>query len=361
MTPSIQLKNVYKRLGDIDAVDHVSLEIEKGKFFSILGPSGCGKTTTLRLIGGLEVPESGEIFIGGKLVNNIPPYRRDCSIVFQNLALFPHMTVNENIRFGLTLKKVKEREINNRVSEMLTLMQLDGFENRRPKQLSGGQQQRVALARSIILQPEVLLLDEPLASLDRKLRDNMRVELRKIQKEVGITFIYVTHDLDEALSMSDQVAVMKFGKLLQVASPNELYENPKTRFVADFIGASNILTGKVTAKNGNDLKIETNNGLEFSASDTGQEKGQTINFSIRPGYIKICSIGSELEVDNVFVATVVEKVYLGDITEAIISLNNSEQVKVHIRRKSQADHFEIQIGDKIQAGWNKNDLNLLKD
>ena len=231
---SIELKNVIKRFPGITAVDNVSLEVEKGTIFSLLGPSGCGKTTTMRIIAGFEAMDEGDVLIDGKVVNSIPAYKRNCSMVFQTLALFPHMTVEENIAFGLERRKVAKAEIKERVARQIDLMQLSGLGKRKPDQLSGGQRQRVALARSLVVDPKILLLDEPLSSLDRKLRKEMQVELKQVQRKVGITFFYVTHDQKEALSLSDQVGVMNKGKLVQVGTPDEIYEKPKTSFIADF-------------------------------------------------------------------------------------------------------------------------------
>ncbi|CAB1058157.1 Spermidine/putrescine import ABC transporter ATP-binding protein PotA (TC 3.A.1.11.1) [Olavius sp. associated proteobacterium Delta 1] len=361
MIPSVQLKNVFKRFGDVVPVDNINLAIIRGEFFSILGPSGCGKTTTMRIIGGLEHPDEGEVFISGKLVNNIPPYKRDCSIVFQNLALFPHLSVHQNIAFGLQFKDLSNTEISQKVSEMLELVELKGLGERKPRQLSGGQQQRVALARSIVLKPEVLLLDEPLASLDRKLRDSMRIEIRKIQKEIGITFIYVTHDLEEALSMSDHIAVMKNGKFLQIGTPVEIHDHPKTRFVADFMGATNILAGKIVNKNSSGASILTEGGLSVIAPANDQSVNDPISISISPEAIEIRPANDEWEIDNKFPARIVENVYLGDVSEIIIALNKNESIKAKLTRHTRLISGELNVGDEIQVGWRKEDINSLAD
>src|SRR5690606_1390251 len=242
----VELRHVTKKFDDVIAVDNVSLEIERGEFFSLLGPSGCGKTTTLRMIAGFEHPTSGEVFIQGQPMGATPPFQRNVNTVFQNYALFPHMTVAENIAFGLEMKGVPKAERQRRVEEALRQVRLEGYGERRPLQLSGGQQQRVALARALINHPGVLLLDEPLGALDLKLRKEMQLELKHLQTSIGITFIYVTHDQEEALTMSDRIAVMSDGKVLQVGTPTEIYEHPANRFVADFIGESNFLHGQVT-------------------------------------------------------------------------------------------------------------------
>lgn len=358
---SVELKNVTKRFEEVVAVNNVDLKVSKGEFFSLLGPSGCGKTTTLRLIGGLEMPDGGDVLINGKIVNQVPPYRRDCSIVFQNLALFPHMTVESNIAFGLQQRRVPKKKIKRRVTEILDLVQLGGMEKRRPNQLSGGQQQRVALARSIVLKPEVLLLDEPLASLDRKLRDEMRVELRNTQKEVGITFIYVTHDQEEALSMSDRIAVMKDGKIVQLGNPAEIHDHPKTRFVADFMGASNILSGRIIAKKGGNIRMETESGLKILACKCEEPSGEKVSISVRPEAIEVLPQDASWEADNKFIGKIEEKIYLGDITEVRLSVGKGEQITAHLTKRARSNLEELSIGDEVRVGWNKDDSNLLID
>ena len=239
-TVDVKLVDVVKKFGETVAVDHIDLEVEDGEFFSLLGPSGCGKTTTLRMIGGFEEPTSGLIELQGQDVTWLPPYRRNVNTVFQNYALFPHLTIFENVAFGLRRKGAKDSEVKRRVKDMLALVELPGFEARKPTQISGGQAQRVALARALINKPAVLLLDEPLGALDLKLRKQMQVELKRIQQEVGITFIYVTHDQEEAMTMSDRIAVMNRGRYEQLGEPEVLYERPTTRFVAGFLGVSNL-------------------------------------------------------------------------------------------------------------------------
>jgi spermidine/putrescine transport system ATP-binding protein len=256
----VRLERVSKLFGDSAAVDDLSLDIQEGEFFSMLGPSGCGKTTTLRMIGGFEEPSYGTVYLGGRDVTTLPPYKRDVNTVFQSYALFPHLNVFENIAFGLRRKKVDKGEIDRRVRDAMTLVDLVGFESRKPPQMSGGQQQRVALARALVNHPKVLLLDEPLGALDLKLRKQMQLELKRIQQEVGITFIYVTHDQEEAMTMSDRLAVMRHGKIEQIGPPESVYESPSTEFVAGFLGASNMLDGEVK---------ETSNGLTTVALTTG--------------------------------------------------------------------------------------------
>jgi spermidine/putrescine transport system ATP-binding protein len=244
--PDIRLEGVTKEFGETVAVDNVTLDIARGEFFSLLGPSGCGKSTTLALIGGFENPSGGRVLLGDRDVVNVPAYRRDVNTVFQSYALFPHLSVYENVAFGLRRRREPKRAISERVEEMLALVDLPGLGSRRPAQLSGGQQQRVALARALVNRPRVLLLDEPMGALDAKLRKQMQVELKRIQAEVGITFLYVTHDQEEAMAMSDRLAVMNFGRIEQVGPPQEVYDHPATEFVAGFLGASNLLPGRVT-------------------------------------------------------------------------------------------------------------------
>jgi spermidine/putrescine transport system ATP-binding protein len=258
---AIEMRDVVKRFGEVIAVDHVSMRIGDGEFFSMLGPSGCGKTTSLRMIAGFEYPTSGEIYLNGRQIGATPPFQRSVNTVFQSYALFPHMSVAENVAFGLQMKQVARAEIARRVDEALDMVRLAGYDDRRPRQLSGGQQQRVALARALVNRPDVLLLDEPLGALDLKLRKEMQLELKGLQERVGITFIYVTHDQEEALTMSDRIAVMSGGKVLQIGSPTEIYERPNCRFVADFIGESNFVQGRVSAIDGSRATVVTPDGL----------------------------------------------------------------------------------------------------
>ena len=247
----VRLVDLVKRFGEVSAVDGINVEIPGGEFFSLLGPSGCGKTTTLRLVAGFEQPTDGRILLDGVDMAHTPPHKRKVNTVFQSYALFPHLSVHENVAFGLRFKDVSKQDSNRRVAEALALVQLEGFDKRRPSQLSGGQQQRVALARALILNPSVLLLDEPLGALDAKLRKALQVELKALQERIGITFIYVTHDQEEALTMSDRLAVMSRGRIEQVGTPEELYERPTTEFVADFLGVSNLMSGAVEGASAN--------------------------------------------------------------------------------------------------------------
>ena len=365
---SVQLINVTKRYTGTVAVDDLSLTIAEGEFFSLLGPSGCGKTTTLRMIGGLERPDEGEILIGGERVNDTPPNERSSNIVFQNYALFPHLTVGENVAFGLRLRarRTPESEVKEKVREVLDLVHLEGMEGRRPGQLSGGQQQRVALARALVLRPKVLLLDEPLGALDRQLRKAMQVELRRIQHEVEITFVYVTHDQDEAMSMSDRVAVMRNGVFDQLGTPQEIFETPQTRFVADFMGASNIFSGRVAEVDpgdgaGRTVAIETGSGLRvISRGRRDVEQGASTSFSIRPEVVQVFAAGSDAAPDNSFEGRVVEKVYLGDVTEIEVALGDDTTLTCRIPSRLD-QRLGLEEGSGVRVGWDAEDCNLLTD
>lgn len=277
----IELKNISKSFGEEDILENFSVEIKKHAFVTILGPSGCGKTTMLRLIGGFETPDEGEILFDGENITNIPPYKRRLNTVFQKYALFPHMNVFDNVAFGLTIKKTDKKIIKEKVSEMLKLVNLSGFEKRSVDSLSGGQQQRIAIARALVNEPEVLLLDEPLGALDLKLRQEMQLELKKIQKKLGITFIYVTHDQEEALTMSDEIIVMNNGKIQQKGTPIDIYNEPKNAFVASFIGESNIIDGVMKE----DFLVDFA-GSSFECLDKGFDKNEIVDVVIRPEDIK---------------------------------------------------------------------------
>jgi spermidine/putrescine transport system ATP-binding protein len=285
----VRLERVTKQFGDVAAVDDLSIDIEEGEFFSMLGPSGCGKTTTLRMIGGFEEPTFGTVYLGGRDVTDLPPYKRDVNTVFQSYALFPHLDVFENVAFGLRRKKVDKGDIQQRVNDIMKLVDLEGFEKRKPPQMSGGQQQRVALARALVNHPKVLLLDEPLGALDLKLRKQMQLELKRIQQEVGITFIYVTHDQEEAMTMSNRFAVMRHGKIEQIGPPEEVYESPATEFVAGFLGASNLLDGEIKGDDNGQTSILLSTGSVVFA-DTDRLPvgvGPQVKVGVRPEKISI--------------------------------------------------------------------------
>jgi spermidine/putrescine transport system ATP-binding protein len=320
----VELKDVDKSYGDNRVVKNLNLQVNEGEFLTLLGPSGCGKTTTLRMIAGFEDASEGSITIEGVDVADKPPYKRDVNTAFQNYALFPHMNVFDNIAFGLREKKVKKADIQKRVTDMLELVQLPGFEKRMPSQMSGGQKQRVSIARALVNRPKVLLLDEPLGALDLKLRKQMQVELKHLQKKLGITFIYVTHDQEEALTMSDRIAVMHDGILEQIDSPAQIYDHPATKFVADFIGESNILEASVGSIDGDTLGIIFETG-KAPVHATGFVSEEMIYISIRPEKLK----ASTTPVDGFgLYATVKEHIYVGSTIKTVLALQNGQELRL---------------------------------
>ncbi len=325
---AIELRDIVKRFGDVTALDHVSMQIPDGEFFSMLGPSGCGKTTSLRIIAGFELPTYGEVLLHGQSIGATPAYKRNVNTVFQSYALFPHMSVAENIAFGLQMHKTPKPEIRRRVGEVLSLVRLDGYEARMPRQLSGGQQQRVALARALVNQPAVLLLDEPLGALDQKLRKEMQLELKSLQERVGITFIFVTHDQEEALAMSDRLAVMHAGKVLQIGSPTEIYERPNCRFVADFIGETNFIDGAVHAVEDRFAVVETELGARVRGyAPRPVAPGGRVTVSIRPEKARLTTSREEILGDqhNLFPVTVERVSYIGSDTRILVKARETER------------------------------------
>lgn len=352
----IRMINLSKRFGDIVAVDDLILEIRKGEFLTILGPSGSGKTTTLRMIGGFETPGSGEIYIQGKLSNDIPPNKRSTRTVFQGLALFPHMTVGANIEYGLQFQDMSKTERRNKALQALTLVDLEGLYDRRITTLSGGQKQRIALARALVTQPPILLLDEPLGALDEKLRERMQAELKNLHNRLGITFVAVTHNQEEALTMSDRIAIINRGRLEQVATPKELYESPKTEFVADFIGVANILEGTLTGDKNGVLRLHSE-GMEYECPQQGEHKieGKAL-LVVRPEKIEIGKKAAACH--NSFVVEVENVLYKGSCSEVFVTLGNSQELRVRVESKSflQGEYTK----DTIMIGWNKEDTVVLK-
>ena len=340
----VALRGVTKSFGPVVAVDDLTLEIPRGIFLSLLGPSGCGKTTTLRLIAGFEQPSQGDIFIRGQRVNLVPAYRRDFSMVFQNFALFPHMTVANNVAFGLRMRRLPRDERDARVREALSLVHLAGFEDRYPRQLSGGQQQRVALARAIVVRPAVLLLDEPLGSLDKKLREEMQVELRQLQREIGITTAFVTHDQEEALTLSDRVAIMNGGKIEQIGTPRELYERPATDFVANFLGVSNIFDGRVAGRDGGDALVTIGPIQVRVPWEAGLEVGGPIRVAVRPEKIRL---GPRDEKEGLPVR-VRHIVYLGATTHFYLEGPEGQSLVVHVQNVS-PDTAPWTPGDEVSC------------
>jgi spermidine/putrescine transport system ATP-binding protein len=318
----VGLYGVTKRFGDTVAVDDVTITVGRGEFFSMLGPSGCGKTTSLRMIAGFEEPDRGRVELTGRDIVGVPPYKRNVNTVFQSYALFPHLTVADNVAFGLRRKKVSKSAVRDRVKRYLDLVQLNGYDDRRPSQLSGGQQQRVALARALVNEPAVLLLDEPLGALDLKLRKQMQLELMRIQREVGVTFVYVTHDQEEALVMSDRLAVMSQGRVEQIGFPEDIYERPATRFVAGFIGTSNIIEAAVTGRVGEFLQVEAAPGdrlLVPAPTDRSVSPGDRLSFTVRPEKLRVVA-ESDVVADRLCTVsgTVVDVVYQGVSTQLVI-------------------------------------------
>jgi iron(III) transport system ATP-binding protein len=347
----IQLKDIVKRFGTLEAVSHVSLEIKDGELFTLLGPSGCGKTTILRLIGGFHKPDHGEIYFDGKAVTSIPPYERSIGMVFQNYALWPHMTNLDNISYGLKLKKFSRVEVTDKVSHALKLVNLVGLENRYPGQLSGGQQQRVALARALVLNPDVLLLDEPLSNLDAKIRIQVRAEIRKLQKELAITTIYVTHDQEEALTLSDRIAVINLGKLQQIGTPRDLYERPENPFVADFIGINNLIPGDVQEVNKPEgwIKVQTKIGSLICISDRQYKPGDRCMISVRPETASISQSEDFQKGFNLIRGTVSFASYIGNTIRYDVETNNGILFKVDIQNPWGYQPFSI--GEKVYVSF----------
>jgi spermidine/putrescine transport system ATP-binding protein len=353
----VRLEHVTKRFHDVVAVDDLSLDIERGRFFSLLGPSGCGKTTTLRMIGGFEEATEGTIYLGETDVTGLPPFKRDVNTVFQNYALFPHLSVYENVAFGLRRRKVADREIRSQVSSMLELVELPGFEARKPSQLSGGQQQRVALARALINHPRVLLLDEPLGALDLKLRKQMQIELKRIQTEVGITFIYVTHDQEEAMTMSDQIAVMRAGRIEQLGTPEELYERPRTGFVAGFLGVSNLLDGEVVNRGEALTEVRVADGTVLRAPSELVNGATSVRIGVRPEKLRVVAVdeGSQDESDgslNRLGGTVLDASYIGVSTQYLVETTDGHRLTVYAQNLETSGAAEaFADGQRVRLTW----------
>ena len=361
----VEVKNITKSYGNVTAVNDVTFEIKDGEFFSLLGPSGCGKTTILRIIGGFIDTDGGKVLIDNKDMKNVAPNKRDTSMVFQNLALFPHMNVSDNITYGLKKRGLKKDLIVEKLNTVLSVINLTGFENRRITQLSGGQQQRVALARSLIIEPKILLLDEPLASLDKKLRISMRSELKDIQRRTGTTFLYVTHDQSEALTMSDTVAVMNHGKIIQMGKPDHLYDWPTSSFVADFIGAGNFIKTKkiefngaqyiITAEKGGKILLDKDNNLNKINSND-------LSFFIRPEKIKLSADVRSVTPDtgthfNHFSGRIIEKIFEGP--DIRLSLFSEQIGAVTIELKSDRTYRHFKDGTDISFSWSSSEGTLL--
>jgi spermidine/putrescine transport system ATP-binding protein len=349
----VRLVDVVKRFGDAVAVDRINLEVLDGEFFSLLGPSGCGKTTTLRMIGGFEEPTSGLIELQGTDVTWLPPYKRNVNTVFQNYALFPHLSIYENIAFGLKRKGVNGSEVKSRVTDMLRLVELPGFERRRPTQISGGQAQRVALARALINRPAVLLLDEPLGALDLKLRKQMQVELKRIQQEVGITFIYVTHDQEEAMTMSDRIAVMNKGRYEQLGDPESLYERPTTRFVAGFLGVSNLLPGTADGTADGYALVRLKDGTRVRVPGSMVTQAPNVDIGIRPEKIRLIGMDATPPTGHNRLRGVIKDAsYIGVSTQYIVEIPGETQLAVYEQNVERATRSELwATGEEVQLSW----------
>ncbi len=365
---AVELKDVSKvfvakrgaAFEDIQAVNHMDLDIHAGEFFTLLGPSGCGKTTTLRLIAGFETPTSGKVFIRGKLMNETPPNLRPVNTVFQNYALFPHMTVAGNVAFGLVIKRVARPERDRLVAEALELVQLGEMGETKPSQLSGGQQQRVALARALVNKPAVLLLDEPLGALDLKLRKAMQLELKRIQIQVGITFVYVTHDQEEALTMSDRIAVIHKGVIQQCGAPVTLYEKPSNRFVADFIGESNFIKGQVEQSSGDHIQVSVGSELVFAEKgEASPGVGESVSVAVRPE--KITMLKHDQPVEWGLSGQVTQVIYIGADTRYLVTLSSGSTLAVRVQNCSGQGLAEFSQGEAVRVCWAPEEARLLKE
>lgn len=349
MRPVVELRELRKEFGDIIAVDDVTLDVAEGEFFTLLGPSGSGKTTVLRMVAGLERPTAGTITLGGEDVTDDPPYERDVNTVFQHYALFPHMTVRENVGYGLEIRGANEADIDDRVGELLDLVSLSGTETRDVAELSGGQQQRVALARALAIEPEVLLLDEPLGALDEKLRREMQVELKEIQEELGTSFLYVTHDQEEALSMSDRLAVLDEGEIIQIGRPEDIYERPRSRFIAEFFRGSNIFEAEVVHVDEESVTLSfLDTAIRSTDRGVSVSNGEWTTFFVRSEKVRVNGSG-----DNVIAGTVTNVVYRGSLTSYTLAVDGREFMVT-------LSEGELEEGDEVGVSWDAADTVLLE-
>ena len=354
----IDIKNISRHFGSVKAVDNVSFSIKQGEFFSLLGPSGCGKTTLLRLLAGFESANQGEVFIDGTDVTTMPPNLRPTNMVFQNYAIFPHINVKKNIEFGMRKEKLSKQDLDKRVGEVLSLVKLEGYEERFSNQLSGGQRQRIALARALIKRPKVLLLDEPLGALDKKLRDEMQIELRNLQKAVGITFVFVTHDQGESISMSDRVAVMNEGQIQQISDPHDLYYNPQNIFVSDFIGTTNFLSSSTGNSSGENINVKIESIGEFNIKNklNISENNNNTVCSIRPEAIQLSA--TPIEKGDIILEGIIENSsYYGELTSFYVKVVGSDKPLIVSSQRFDNNSFQ---GNKCYLSINFEDINLLK-
>jgi spermidine/putrescine transport system ATP-binding protein len=354
--PDIRLEGVTKRFGETTAVDALDLDVPRGAFYALLGPSGCGKTTTLRMVGGFEDPTEGRVFLGGEEITERPPYRRDVNTVFQSYALFPHLSVERNVAFGLERRKVGREEVRTRVAEALELVQLGGLGKRKPGQLSGGQQQRVALARALVNRPRALLLDEPLGALDLRLRKQLQIELKRIQQDVGITFVHVTHDQEEAMTMADTIAVMSEGRIEQAGGAADLYERPRTEFVANFLGFSNLIDGRLGATQGGLATVETHDGarLHVPAERVGPHDTDSIRVGVRPEKITLMPAGNGGAPDggsNSLRGTVVVASFLGVSIQYLVRAPGGEELTVFAQNLDGSEPDSFGPGREVDLTW----------
>jgi spermidine/putrescine transport system ATP-binding protein len=350
--PLLEIRNVVRRFGDFVAVNDVSIDIQAGEFFTLLGPSGCGKTTLLRMIAGFDLPDSGQILLDGVDLADTPPEKRPVRTVFQSYALFPHMTVEQNIAFPLKMAKAPEAEAKAKIQEVLEDVRLLGMEKRYPNELSGGQKQRVAIARALVTHPRMLLLDEPLAALDAKLREQMQIELINLQKEIGITFIYVTHDQTEALALSHRIAVMNHGKVEQLDEPSKIYGFPKSRFVADFIGTCNLLDGAVSDNKSDQTEIEIKGlGRVKTGKVDGAAPGVKGALALRPEKIRIGSQLTTSNEENHYKGQVHDFLYLGDVTVYIVETQNGVTIEALLANSAAGRTKFFEVGDQVEIAW----------
>ena len=363
-SPLLRIDAVGKQFGSFTAVDHLSLDIKAGEFFALLGPSGCGKTTLLRMLAGFETPDSGRILLNGEDVAQTPPHRRPVNMMFQNYALFPHLNVRDNIAFGLRRAGMSRSEIASRVAELMALVRLEGLEKRRPEQLSGGQRQRVALARAVARRPQLLLLDEPLAALDKKLRDSTQRELLALQRQLGLTFIVVTHDQDEAMTLADRIGVMNAGRLAQVATPRQLYEEPRSRWVAEFVGDVNIIEGRIETREAGRLRVTTQGAGALTAA-VPRDLGDAANVcvAIRPEKIRLSQRApadhSGAATMNRLEGVVADVSYLGSVSSYTIALDGGALLRVSLANAARLNADAYSVGQRVTAWFAPDDCIVL--